>query len=270
MTLPSPLRPSGVLNARRALPPEEPPESASERTARLVALPLALLLGVVFARSGLGHALQRIFFGMMLHECGHALTAVLLGFPAFPLLWFTPVAESRSTLLVLLLLAAGAGLAGLGWRAERRGWLLGGVALASAVLVGVLLPDRTARTLIIFGGDAGALVLGAALMATFFALEGSVFRRGGLRWGLLVIGAAGFCDAASTWFAARRDPGEIPFGRMEGVGLSDPSVLVETYGWSESALVSRYVSLAGLCLVVLGVLWFWWGVRPWLAARRSE
>lgn len=270
MTLPSPLRPSGVLNARRALPPEEPTETRSERTARLVALPLALLLGVVFARSGVGHALQRIFFGMVLHECGHALTAVLLGFPAFPLLWFTPVAEQRSTLLVLLLLAGGIGLAWLGWRSERRGWLLGGAALAGAVLVGVLLPGRMARALIIFGGDAGALVLGAALMATFFAPEGSVFRRGGLRWGLLVIGAAGFCDVASTWFAARRDPGEIPFGQMEGVGLSDPSVLVETYGWSERVLVSRYVSLAGFCLLALGGVWFWWGVRPWLAGRRLE
>jgi len=270
MNQPSPLRPSGIFNARRALPPEEEPtESPSERTARLVALPLALLLGVLFARSGLGHALQRIFFGMVLHECGHALTAVLQGFPAFPLLWFTPVAEQRSTLLVLLLLGGGIGLVWLGWRAERRGWVVGGASLVVAVVVGLLLSDRTGRVLIIFGGDAGALVLGAALMATFFVPEDSVFRRGGLRWGLLVIGAAGFCDAASTWFAARRDPGEIPFGRMEGVGLSDPSVLVETYGWSERALVSRYVSLAGLCLVALGVLWLWRGVRPWLAARRS-
>src|SRR5262249_21797183 len=184
MTLPSPLRPSGVLNARRAPPPEERGESPSERTARLLALPIALLLGVAFARSGLGHALQRIFFGMVLHECGHALTAVLVGFPAFPLLWFTPVAEQRSTLLVLLLLGTGIGVALLGWRAERRGWLVVGSGLAVLSLVGALVPERVARALIIFGGDGGALVLGAALMATFFSPEGSVFRRGALRWGL--------------------------------------------------------------------------------------
>lgn len=268
MTLPSPLRPSGVLNARRAPPPEERGESPSERTARLLALPIALLLGVAFARSGLGHALQRIFFGMVLHECGHALTAVLVGFPAFPLLWFTPVAEQRSTLLILLLLGAGIAVTVLGWRTERRGWLVAGGGLAVLSLVGALLPEKAARALIAFGGDGGALVLGAVLMATFFSPEASVFRRGGLRWGLLVIGAAGYCDVAFTWIAAHRDPGEIPFGRMEGAGLSDPSVLVETYGWSERALVSRYLSLAGLCLLALVALWAWSGLRPWLAERR--
>ena len=232
-------------------------------------MPIALLLGVLFARSGLGHALQRIFFGMVLHECGHALTAVLLGFPAFPLLWFTPVAEQRSTLLVLLLLGAGITVATFGWRAERPGWMAAGGALAIVGVGGALLPSQQARALIVFGGDAGALVLGTTLMATFFAPEGSVLRRGGVRWGLLVIGAAAYCDAAATWFAARRDPGEIPFGRIEGVGLSDPSVLVEVHGWSERALVSRYVTLAGLCLLALAALWVWRGVRPWLAARRD-
>jgi hypothetical protein len=269
MTTPSPLRPGGVFNARRATPPEQELEPPAERTARLVAVPIALLLGLLFARSGLGHALQRIFFGMLLHECGHAITAVLLGFPAFPLLWFTPVAEQRSMLLVLLLLGAGIAGAVLGWRAERRGWMAGGAALALVALGGALLPAQQARALIVFGGDAGALVLGTALMASFFAPEDSVFRRGAVRWGLLVIGAAGFCDAAATWFAARRDPGEIPFGRNESVGLSDPSVLVEVHGWSERALVSRYVSLAGLCLLALAALWAWRGVRPWLAARRG-
>lgn len=218
VTLPSPLRPGGAFNARRPTPAEEEVEPPSERTARLIALPIALLLGVLFARSGLGHALQRIFFGMVLHECGHALAAVLLGFPAFPLLWFTPVAEQRSTLLVLLLLGAGITVATFGWRAERRGWMAAGGALAIVGVGGALLPLQQARALIVFGGDAGALVLGTALMATFFAPEDSVFRRGGVRWGLLVIGAAAYCDAAATWFAARRDPGEIPFGRDRGRG----------------------------------------------------
>jgi hypothetical protein len=271
VTLPSPARPGGVFNARRAAPPpEDDGASPSERTIRLVALPIALLVGVVFARSGLGHALQRIFFGMVLHECGHALTALLLGFPAIPLLWFTPVAEQRSTLLVLALIGGGIGAAVLGWRTERRGWLATGGALAVVACVGAMLPERLARALIVFGGDAGALVLGTALMASFFAPEDSVLRRGAVRWGLLVIGAAGFCDVASTWIAARRDPGEIPFGRIEGVGLSDPSVLVETFGWSERALVSRYISLSGLCLLVLAAVWSWRGLRPWLAARRRD
>jgi hypothetical protein len=42
------------------------------------------------------------------------------------------------------------------------------------------------------------------------------------------------------------------------------------HGWSERALVSRYVTLAFVCLMALGALWLWGGLRPWLAARRAQ
>ncbi|HZX43476.1 MAG TPA: hypothetical protein VFE93_16680, partial [Myxococcaceae bacterium] len=178
---------TGVLNARRAA--ARPLEPVDELWLRVIAVPLAVLLAALFSRSQLGHALQRMFFGMPLHELGHALTALALGFPAFPLPWFTPMAESRSPVLVGLLLGASASLAVVGRRAERRSWVLSGAAVGTVVLLGLALPGPRARALIVFNGDAGAMVLGTLLMLTVFTGEGSPFRRGALRWGLLVVGA---------------------------------------------------------------------------------
>ena len=256
---------TGVLSARRPALPSL--DSVDELRLRLIAVPLALVIGALFSRSGLGHALQRMFFGMPLHELGHALTALALGFPAFPLPWFTPMAESRSPVLVGLLLGVATGLFFLGRTSGRQSWKVVGVVLGAVVLLGLLPETRTARALISFAGDAGALVLSTALICTVFSGEESPFRRGALRWGLLVIGAAAFSDVASVWWAARRDPAEIPLGQLEGAGLSDASVLVETHGWTEQALVSRYLAVVGVCLVVLAVVWTLRALRPLLLAR---
>jgi len=240
-----------VLDARRAAEPDaEPPDGLR---LPLVVVPAALVAAVLFSASQLGHALQRLFFGMPLHELGHASTALLLGYPAFPLPWLTLISDGRSTLLTLLLLGLSAALILRGRRGESRPWIRVGVTLGSVVAIGRMVPHAQARALIAFGGDGGALVLGTLLMATAFAGKSSPLRRNGLRWGFLVVGAAAFSDVASSWIAARRDPGEIPFGQFEGGMLSDASVLVQTYGWTEAALVHRYIWLAGLCLAALAL-----------------
>ena len=79
----------GVLNARRAT--AGPLEPVDELWLRVLSVPLALVVAALFSRSQIGHALQRMLFGMPLHELGHALTALALGIPAFPLPWFTPM-----------------------------------------------------------------------------------------------------------------------------------------------------------------------------------
>lgn len=256
---------TGVLDARRAAEPGV--ESIDELRLRLIALPAALAIAALFSRMQLGHALQRLFFGMPLHELGHALTALALGYPAFPLPWQTFVADQRSPVLVGLLLGASCSVAVLGLRAGQRAWAVVGAAVGLAVLLGLAPPPPAARALITFGGDAGALVLGALLMATVFTGPSSAFRRGALRWGLLVIGAAGFSDVAFTWWAAHRDPGEIPLGELEGVGRSDASTLVDVHRWTEQVLVSRYLWVAGICLVALVTLWALRALRPLLRER---
>ena len=66
-----------------------------------------------------------------------------------------------------------------------------------------------------------------------------------------MIGAAAYVDTFATWWTARTDPSVIPFGEIEGVGLSDPSRLYETYGWSGKLIVERYVTVGVICAIVL-------------------
>ena len=61
--------------------------------------------------------------------------------------------------------------------------------------------------------------------------------------------------------------GESPCGQFESGGLSDASVLVETHGGTEQALVGRYLAVAGICLVALAVLWTARALLPLLQAR---
>jgi hypothetical protein len=101
------------------------------------------------------------------------------------------------------------------------------------------------------------MVIGTALMATFFAGRDTQLYRGALRWGFLVIGAAAFVDTFAMWWTARTDSSVIPFGEIEGVGLSDPSKLKDVFGWTIDDIVDRYVTLGLVCALVLSVVWAW-------------
>jgi hypothetical protein len=226
-----------------------------ERRIRQLALPAALVMAFVVTHSGL-RGIARTFLTMWVHEIGHAATAWLCGFGAFPGPWRTPISEERMVVVTLLVMGAlGYG----GYRAwTARAWVaLGGLAavlLAQLVLTfGVR--AHAARSLIIFMGDGGCLLLGALLMATLYTAPGSALHRGWLRWGFLVIGAFAFADAFATWWEAKHSADGVTFGEIENVGDSDPTKLVFEFGWSETRLVSRYLSLAWVCLGGLGLLY---------------
>jgi hypothetical protein len=231
-------------------------DQSLERRLRLWALPVALGLSWLVAQLQAGRMVLRIFFGMWLHELGHATAAWLCGRLALPGPWLTRTGEERSLLLLLLLAVA---LVVLLVRALRAG--NGGAAAALGLLLAaqlgcsLLLDPRQVKTFIVFAGDGGALLFGALCMASVYAGARGVLGRGWLRWGLLVIGAGAFADVAGQWWAARSDPDQIPYGMNEGVGLSDPSVLSDQLGWSAGELVSRYLVLAAVCLAGLAALY---------------
>ena len=240
---------------------------ALEWKLRAWAIPTALVLAVLFNRSPTGHMVQRTFLTMIPHEVGHALTGWWCGFTALPGLWKTRIPEFRETIAPLVIAALEVGLAVVGWRRDRM-WLVV-IALGLGVLqfLGTTCDSDTAHLAAIYGGDGGAMVIGTVLILAFFAPAGSKLRAGALRWGLLVIGAAAYVDTAMTWWRARADHDLIPFGEIEGVGLSDPSRLAEA-GWSAGQIVSRYVLLAGACLAVIVGAWVWqtWSMRARAAA----
>jgi hypothetical protein len=250
--------------------PGEDSDEALELRLRTFAIPFALAVAAVAVWSNLGHFFVRTFASMWVHETGHAVAAWLCGYLAFPGPWFTPIAETRSPILAIAIAAALGYASFRCWRSERRV-----LAATCAALIAVqfcctlLLGPRPARQFIIFAGDGGCLVLGALLMATVYAPRNGAIRRGWLRWGFLAIGAVSFADAFAQWWGSRSDPDRIPFGHNEGSGLSDPSVLTELFGWSETALVRRYVVLGCVCLVALAAV-YWWGLAQARRGLRSE
>jgi hypothetical protein len=236
--------------------------SVTELKYRIFALPVALLVARLIAGTGLRMAAAML--AMVLHESGHAITAWLAGRWAVPLLWVTMHGEERSWGIVLVVSAAIILGGFLAWRAERRGWL--GAAAAGLVLQLMILRGP-AGTLIVFGGDGGALVLATVLMATFYApRESALYRSRGLRWGLLAIGALSFMHVFLTYAGPLDD---IPFGEIEGVNLSDPSLLTEMYGWSVRQLVERYLQLAAVCFIAMLGLYIWGLVSVYLELQPS-
>lgn len=224
---------------------------------RAAAIPVALVLAVAFHASETGHFLQRTFLSMMVHELGHAVTAWWSGFSAIPTVWKTLIPETRGVLFPVLVGGLNAFLIYASWKAKRYAVLALGLVLGVLQFIALNRTPEQAQELIAFGGDAGAMILGTALMMTFFVGPESKLRTNHLRWGFLVIGAAALVDTLATWWTARRDPDVIPFGEIEGVGLSDPSKLSEDYGWSVHELVHRYTTLGTLCVVALGIAWAW-------------
>ena len=238
--------------------------ASRELTYRVFALPVALLLGRWMAGTNL--RLPVGMLTMVLHESGHAITAWLTGRWAIPMLWVTYHAEGRSWPLILIVTSAIVFGGVLAWKAERWGWVcIAGVALLTQ-LIFLTAPNPSA--LIIFGGDGGALVLATILMATFYApRESPLYKSWGLRWGLLAIAAPAFMLVFRTWTGPMEN---IPFGEIEGVNLSDPSLLTQMYGWTVLQLVDRYVRLATICLVILLALYLWGLVSVYLESRSEK
>ena len=222
----------------------------------VIAPPAALLVALVF--HFMTPSLQRIFFGMPVHELGHATTAWLCGFFAIPTFWRTPVWDERGFVVPLALAGALACMAFRAWRADKRFFVILCAALLVVQGLGTLaVRESTAMMLVIFGGDGMGMVLAVALMASFFFGKDTDLYKGATRWGLLAIGAAAFVDIFATWATALHNRNAIPFGENEGSGLSDPLRLLEEYRWTTQVLVRRYVMVGSASLLALAALYAW-------------
>ena len=238
-------------------------DAVKELKYRMLGPPLALLLARLVAGTSLRVAAGML--AMVLHESGHAITAWLTGRWAVPMLWVTMHGEERSWSIVLFLTAAIIFGGFLAWKMERWGWVCAAGALL--ILQITILSAHLDGALIVFGGDGGALILATILMAAFYApRESAIYQNWGLRWGLLVIGALTFMLVYRVWSGPFED---IPFGEIEGVNLSDPSLLTQMYGWNVAQLIDRYLLLAKVCFVVLFGLYLWGLVSAYLELRST-
>jgi hypothetical protein len=236
-------------------------EALKELKVRALALPLALIVARLVVSTDLRMPVSML--AMVLHESGHAITAWLTGRWAVPLLWVTMHGEERSWAVVLALASAIVFGGILAWKARR--WGSFSAAAAALILQLIFLSVPHSEALIVFGGDAGALLMATILMVAFYAPRGSaLYQKWGLRWGLLVIGALIFMHLFRLWSGPIED---LPFGEIEGVNLSDPSLLTEMYGWSVLQLVDRYLRLATVCLLSLLALYLWGLLSSYLQTR---
>jgi hypothetical protein len=253
-------RPQPVTAAAPAVENAELQEELrQELKCRVLGIPLALIA----ARIGVSlFPFLTGFLRMLLHECGHAVTAWFCGYSAAPGLWFTSMSESPEpwmTLVIVGILAGGSFWA----RKTNRPYLVAiSVVLFIVHLVCRRLNYDRAQALIAFGGDGGALVLGSLLMMTLYVRPDSPVYENQLRWGFLVIGAAAFIDTVHTWTGSEDN---IPFGVQEGT-QTDPSQLVENYRWTIQAMIQSYVRLAELCFLAVAVIYIVGIVR---ARKRS-
>lgn len=226
---------------------------ATEFKYRLLALPLALLLARWL--TGTGFNMVAGMLAMVVHESGHAITAWLAGRWAVPMLWVTMHGDNRSWLIGICVTSAILFGGFLAWRARQWAWVCAAGAVLVLQLTILTLSPFKQEALIVFGGDGGAMVLATILMATFYAPRGSViYKSWGLRWGLLMIGALCFMHVFGTWSGPFEN---IPFGEIEGVNLSDPSLLHEMFGWPIPQMIDRYLELARVCFVAMGAMYVW-------------
>lgn len=215
---------------------------------RLFAFPALYVVMWLVSDTGFGRFVLRTFFGMWLHELGHASAAWLTGRWALPLPWVT-FSFDRNIVVSLLMFGGAAALLRFGKQRDSVTTMALGGVLALATLLGHLAPTSFQEPFFTFGGEAGAMVFGALLSCGFLVRSPLRLFQGGLRWGWLVIGTASWADATRVWWDSKTDFALIPFGVEDGMP-SDASRLVDEFGWDALAMVRRFLFVALVSLVL--------------------
>jgi hypothetical protein len=227
-----------------------------EKQICFAALPIMLAGAWLVQMTGVFSSLQRIVFGMPLHEFGHATTAWIFGFNAVPTFWKTVTAQSRGFICPFLLFLGIGLLANYGRKTKQTPWILLAVLLWVIQVIGISAFDNnTMRMLITFGGDGMGMILATVFMATFYLGKNTQHYKGQVRWGILFIGAAAFMDMFMSWWRGQYDIDNIGYGLTGGM-YTDAYLLINQYGWSWEEMISRHLYIGYACLTTLIVVYY--------------
>ncbi|MDP3232913.1 MAG: hypothetical protein Q8N26_09060 [Myxococcales bacterium] len=214
---------------------------------RLFAFPALYVVMWLLSDTGFGRFVLRTFFGMWLHELGHATAAWLTGRWALPVPWFT-FSFGQNIVVSVAMFGAAAALIRFGRKRGSVTTMALGIVLALATMLGHLAPTSFQEPFFTFGGEAGAMIFGALSSCGFLVRSPLRLFQGGLRWGWLVIGTASWADATRVWWDSKTDFAVIPFGVEDGMP-SDASRLVDEFGWDAQVMVRRFLVVALVSLV---------------------
>jgi hypothetical protein len=215
----------------------------------LIALPAMLVIAMLVQITGFLAGMQRIVFGMPVHEMGHAVTGWLCGFNSIPSLWVTVSSGERGYISSIVVLAALLMLTRYALVNKKPAWLIPAVIILLLQLYGTLIiSENTADMLITVGGDAMGLILATLLMVIFYLGKDTQLYKGSLRWGFLAIGAAAFLDIFTPWY--NKDISAIGYG-MTGNIHTDSFKMINIHLWQWDSLFTLHNTIGYSCLLAV-------------------
>ena len=230
-------------------PPIPVKDPGFEKMVCLIALPAMLVIAMLVQITGFLAGMQRIVFGMPVHEMGHAVTGWLCGFNSIPSLWVTVSSGERGYISSIVVLTALLMLARYALMNKKPAWLIPAIIIFLIQIYGTLIiSENTADMLITVGGDAMGLILATVLMVIFYLGKDTQLYKGSLRWGFLAIGAAAFMDIFTPWY--NRDISAIGYG-MTGNIHTDSFKMINIHLWQWDSLFTLHNTIGYSCLLAV-------------------
>lgn len=241
-----------------------------EKKLCLLAFPLMLAGAWLVQITGIFASLQRITFGMPIHELGHATVSWFSGYNAIPTFWKTITASTQGFLCPSLVFIGIGLIANYGRKTRQLMWIVLALVLWGLQFVGTfMLENNTVQMLIIFGGDAMGMVLATVVMSTFYLGKNTQLYKGAVRWGLVFIGAAAFMDMFMSWWRGQYDISSIGYGTTGGM-YTDAYLLINQYRWGWDEMISRHLTVAYACMLAQLIM-YGFGIRQanqWIAEKK--
>jgi len=241
-----------LIEEENQIPVKDP---VFEKQVCLFALPSMLAFALMVQVTGFLAGMQRIFFGMPIHELGHAITGWLCGFNSIPTLWKTLIPENRGYLSSVALLVGLFVLTRYALKNKRSGWLVAVVLVLLVQFYGTFVITLSkADMLITMGGDAMGLILATVLIGIFYAGKETQLYKGSLRWGFLGVGSAAFMNMYLPWW--NKDMSAIGYGLTGGIP-TDSWKMINIHLWSWDDLFNTHHNRTGMPAVISRYICTW-------------